>query len=140
MAYPEDMVAPMRAEVAGLGVTELRTAESARTAMALPAGTALYFVNSVCGCAAGSARPGLAASLASPVRPDRLYTVFAGNDVEAVAEVRSRILGYPPSSPCFALFKDGELVSMIERHQIQGLSASEVGAKLAGLYAEHCAS
>ena len=138
MAYPEEMVAPMRAEVSALGVEELRTAQSVRAAMAVPAGTSLYFVNSVCGCAAGSARPGLAASLRSGPRPDRLYTVFAGNDTEAVAQVRSRILGYPPSSPCFALFKDAELVAMIERHQIQGLSAAEVGTKLAALYTEHC--
>lgn len=139
MPYPEDMVAPMRAEVSALGVAELRTADGVRAAMAAPAGTSLYFINSVCGCAAGSARPGLAASLGSAVRPDRLYTVFAGNDTEAVAELRRRILGFPPSSPFFALFRDGELAAVIERHQIQGLSASEVGAKLAGLYVEHCA-
>ena len=118
--YPEEMVAPMRAELTSIGVKELRTAAEVEQAMADTSGNALYFINSVCGCAAGSARPGLAMALAGDAKPDRVYTVFAGQDADATAEVRKRILGFPPSSPSAALFKDGQLVAMIERHQIQG--------------------
>jgi len=138
MPYPEEMVAPMRAEVADLGVEELRTAAEVQAAMADTAGTALFFINSVCGCAAGSARPGLAASLGHKTRPDRLFTVFAGQDGEATAEVRSKILGIPPSSPSIALFKNGALVEMVERHHIQGASGEELGQSLAALYERHC--
>lgn len=118
--YPEDMVAPMRAELTSIGVKELRTADEVRDAMAEKDCSALFFINSVCGCAAGSARPGLALALAGGTAPDRVYTVFAGQDTEATAEVRKNILGFPPSSPSAALFKDGQLVAMIERHHIQG--------------------
>jgi len=118
--YPEDMVAPMRAELTTIGVTELRSAEDVQAAMAETGGSALYFINSVCGCAAGSARPGLALALQGATKPDRVFTVFAGQDADATAEVRKHILGFPPSSPSAALFKDGQLVAMIERHQIQG--------------------
>ncbi len=140
MPYPEEMVAPMRAEVVDLGVQELRTAADVKEAMADSTGTSLYFINSVCGCAAGSARPGLAASLRNPKRPDRIYTVFAGQDAEATAEVRNNILGIPPSSPAIALFKNGALVEMVERHHIQGASPEQLGQSLAGLYDEHCSS
>ena len=139
MPYPEEMVAPMRAEVVEIGVSELRTADDVDQAMADTSGTALYFINSVCGCAAGSARPGLAASLSGETKPDRLYTVFAGQDADATEAVRRRIVGFPPSSPSFALFKDGDLIAMVERHNIQGSSPEQLGETLQGLYAEHCA-
>jgi len=139
MPYPEQMVAPMRAEVAELGVEELRTAEAVEATMAGAEGSALYFINSVCGCAAGSARPGLRASLSADQRPDRMYTVFAGQDSEATAAVRARIVGFPPSSPCIALFKDGDLVAMVERHDIQGMSGDQLGQALQDLYVQHCA-
>jgi len=128
MPYPEEMVAPMRAELTSIGVAELKTASEVETAMANKSGTALYFINSVCGCAAGSARPGLALALRGETKPDNVYTVFAGQDSDATAEVRKNILGFPPSSPSAALFRDGELVSMIERHQIQGYSAEQVAS------------
>jgi putative YphP/YqiW family bacilliredoxin len=132
MPYPEEMVAPMRAELTSIGVEELKTATAVESAMADKSGTALYFINSVCGCAAGSARPGLAMALQGDAKPDHVYTVFAGQDADATAEVRKSILGFPPSSPSAALFKDGQLVSMIERHQIQGNSAEQV----AGMFSQ----
>ncbi len=136
MPYPEEMVAPMRAECVAMGVTELRTAESVRDAMDDKSGTALYFINSVCGCAAGSARPGLALSLQNESKPERLYTVFAGQDSDATAEVRKSILGVPPSSPAIAVFKDGNLAAMVERHHIQGCGPEELAQKLGKVYAE----
>jgi putative YphP/YqiW family bacilliredoxin len=138
--YPEEMVAPMRAEVTELGVEELRSSNDVNDAMARTEGSSLYFINSVCGCAAGSARPGLAASLAGDQRPAHMYTAFAGNDVEAVESIRSRLVGYPPSSPFFALFRDGDLVAAVERHEIQGMDAEQLAQHLRGLYAEHCSA
>jgi putative YphP/YqiW family bacilliredoxin len=139
MPYPEEMIAPMRAEVTQLGVTELRSSADVDAAMAKTEGTSLYFVNSVCGCAAGSARPGLAASLQGDgPRPDHLYTAFAGNDVGAVAALRERLVGIPPSSPCVALFKDGALIGMIERHHIQAMDGAGLGEALKSTYAQHC--
>ena len=138
MPYPEQMVAPMREEIVRAGVAELRTADAVKTAMSETSGTALYFVNSVCGCAAGSARPGLALSLRGETKPDRSYTVFAGQDSDATAEVRANIVGIPPSSPSIALFKDGTLVEMVERHHIQGASAEQLAAALQEMYARHC--
>ena len=132
MPYPEEMVAPMRAELTSIGVAELKTAEEVAAAMADTSTNALYFINSVCGCAAGSARPGLAMALQGDVKPDRVFTVFAGQDGDATAEVRKHILGFPPSSPSAAMFKDGQMVAMIERHHIQGNSAEQV----AGMFAQ----
>ena len=106
--------------------------------MAEASGTALYFLNSVCGCAAGCARPGLTLSMQGDAKPDRLYTAFAGNDVGATAEIRRHMVGYPPSSPSMALFKDGDLVAVVEPHQIQGHTPEGLGEYLQGLYAEHC--
>ena len=134
MPYPEEMVAPMRAELTSIGVQELMTAAEVETAMANKTGTALFFINSVCGCAAGSARPGLAIALKGDVKPDNVYTVFAGQEADATAEVRKNILGFPPSSPSAALFKDGQLVSMIERHQIQGNSAEQVAGMFGQIF------
>jgi putative YphP/YqiW family bacilliredoxin len=138
MPYPEEMVAPMRAEVVAMGAEELRTAADVEGVVEGSAGTALYFINSVCGCAAGSARPGLGLSLKSEKRPDKVYTVFAGQDPDATAAVRAQLVGFPPSSPSIALFKDGNLVAMIERHHIQGRSAEELGEALSGAYAQFC--
>ncbi len=134
MPYPEEMVAPMRAELTSIGVEELKTAAEVETAMANKSGTALYFINSVCGCAAGSARPGLALALRGDTKPDHVYTVFAGQDSDATAEVRKSILGFPPSSPSAVLFKNGELVSMVERHQIQGYSAEQVAGMFGQIF------
>ncbi len=138
MPYPEEMVAPMRAEVTMLGAEELRSGAAVDAAIADAGGTSLFFINSVCGCAAGSARPGLAASLSGDVRPDHVYTAFAGNDTDAVDAIRRRLVGIPPSSPFFALFTDGDLVSTVERHEIQGMDAERLAVHLQGLYAEHC--
>lgn len=138
MPYPEEMVAPMRAEVTALGVKELRSAADVAAAMQQKAGTALYFINSVCGCAAGSARPGLALALQDAPKPERVYTVFAGQDSEATAEVRKHILGFPPSSPSAALFKDGQLVAMVERHDIQGRGPEQVAELLRDAFRKSC--
>src|SRR5436190_19698203 len=138
MAYPEEMVAPMRAEAVGAGAKELRAADDVRASMAQHTGSALYFINSVCGCSAASARPGLGMSLGGAKRPDRVFTSFAGNDTDAVNEIRRNLPGVPPSSPSMALFKDGVLVAVLERHDIQGMSAQQTADRLAGIYAEYC--
>ena len=137
--YPEEMIAPMRKETTDVGFQELRTAEAAKTAMSNSNGTSLVFVNSVCGCAAGMARPGLALALTdAEFKPNNLYTVFAGNDKEATDIVRSYFHGYPPSSPSLALFKDGQLVTMIQRLDIEGHSTQEVAAALLDAFNTHC--
>jgi bacilliredoxin len=138
MPYPEEMVEPMRAEAVAAGAVELRTAQEVRAAMAQEKGAALFFINSVCGCSAASARPGLARALGGAKRPDRIFTSFAGNDVEAVHEIRSHMTGVPPSSPSVALFKDGALVAVLERHDIQGTTAEQFAQRLSGLFAEYC--
>lgn len=134
MPYPEEMVMPMRAEAVAAGATELRTADEVRRAFAEANGAVLFFINSVCGCSAASARPGLAESLRSPGRPARVYTSFAGNDVGAVEEIRRHMVGIPPSSPSMALFRDGRLVGALQRHDIQGTTPGELAAKLNALY------
>ena len=137
--YPEEMITPMRKETTDMGFQELRTAEAAKTAMAEQVGTSLVFVNSVCGCAAGMARPGLALALnTAEFKPDNLYTVFAGNDREATDIVRDHFHGYPPSSPSMALFKDGKLVTMIQRMDIEGHSTQEVAETLLDAFNTHC--
>ena len=138
MPYPEEMVRPMRAEAVDAGAKELRTADDVRASMAQRTGAALYFINSVCGCSASSARPGLAMSLKTGKRPDRVFTSFAGNDTGAVEEIRKNMPGVPPSSPSMALFRDGLLVAVLERHDIQGTSAEQMAERLSGLYAEYC--
>ena len=138
MPYPEEMVQPMRAEAVGAGAKELRTAEEVRASMTQHTGTALYFINSVCGCSAASARPGLGMSLKAAKRPDRVFTSFAGNDTGAVEEIRKNLPGVPPSSPSMALFKDGVLIAVLERHDIQGTSAEQMAERLTGLYALNC--
>lgn len=136
MPYPEAMVSPMRAEVTQMGVQELKTGDDVRKSFENSEGTSLYFINSVCGCAAGSARPGLGVSLQGEAKPDHMYTVFAGQDTEATEELRKRIVGVPPSSPFFALFKDGQLAGVVERHQIQGLDAEQLGQGLREMYGQ----
>jgi putative YphP/YqiW family bacilliredoxin len=137
MPYPEFFVAPMRAELTSLGVEELRTAEAVDAAVRTD-GTLLLVVNSVCGCAAGKARPGLALALRHGVKPDRLASVFAGFDLEATARARDHISGYPPSSPSIALFRNGALVFMLERRQIENRDALAIAQELTGAFERHC--
>lgn len=138
MAYPEYFVAPMRAELTDLGVEELRSAEAVDQALARE-GTTLVVVNSVCGCAAGKARPGIALALSHDVKPDHLTTVFAGADVDATERARSYFTGYPPSSPAVALLQDGQLVYMMERRQIEGTSADAIARQLMAAFDQYCA-
>lgn len=138
MPYPEMLVAPMRAELTNVGFTELKTPEEVQKAMTESTGTALVVFNSVCGCAAGSARPGVIKSVAGDKKPEKLFTVFAGQDLEAVAKAREFTAPYPPSSPAVALFKNGELVHFIERHMIEGRPADMIAANLQGAFNEYC--
>ncbi|MDX2175856.1 MAG: BrxA/BrxB family bacilliredoxin [Candidatus Sumerlaeia bacterium] len=139
-AYDPEDVRPMREELVAVGIEELRTPADVDAALANHKGTALVVVNSVCGCAAGGARPGVALALQNGVIPDKLYTVFAGVDREATAKVRSRITNYPPSSPSVALFKDGEVVFMLERWGIEGNSPQGIAQALAEQFAKHCSA
>ena len=138
MPYPEQLVAPMRAELTGIGVRELRDATEVDDWFGGRDGTALLLINSVCGCAAGSARPGLAMSLEHGKRPDRVATVFAGQDLEATARARELIGDVPPSSPSVALLKDGELVHFVPRHLIEGQTAETVARELTAAFDAHC--
>lgn len=136
--YPAEIVEPIRAEVQAMGLTELRTPDEVERALAQP-GPVLVFVNSVCGCAAAGARPGLAKALAeAPVKP-RVVTVFAGVDREATAAARAHFGPYPPSSPSAALLKDGAVVWMLHRHQIEGRTPEQLAALFRQAFAEHCA-
>lgn len=137
--YPEQLVAPMRTDLTSAGFKELKTAEEVENYLSDQKGTALLVINSVCGCAAGAARPGVKWALQnSPKRPDSLATVFAGVDKDAVARAREFTLPYPPSSPSIALFKDGELVHFVERHHIEGRNAQMIGAHLVEVFDEYC--
>lgn len=137
--YDPRMIQPFRDDLTQVGFTELRSASDVDAALGKPEGTALVVVNSVCGCAAGQARPGVAQALSrSSVKPDALLTVFAGQDTDATARARSYMKGYPPSSPSMALFKDGSLVFMLERRQIEGRNAAQVAAALEEAFAAHC--
>lgn len=138
MAYPEYFVAPMRAELTDLGIEELRTAEAVDEALGRT-GTTLVVVNSVCGCAAGKARPGIAMALGHDVKPDHLTTVFAGADIDATERARSYFTGYPPSSPAVALLRDGQLVYMMERRQIEGAPADVIARQLMAAFDQYCA-
>jgi len=135
--YPEELVAPMRAELTTVGFKELKTAQEVKD-LIKQKGTTLMVVNSVCGCAAGTARPGVVLSLQHDRIPQHLATVFAGVDAEATQAARAEMVPFPPSSPSIALFKDGELVHMLERHHIEGRSAEMIAANLAGAYEEFC--
>ncbi|MCL9804022.1 BrxA/BrxB family bacilliredoxin [Flavobacterium amniphilum] len=135
--YPEEMVKPMRAELTEAGFQDLYSAEAVESALAQK-GTTLVVVNSVCGCAARNARPGAKMSLAGAKKPDHLVTVFAGVDKEAVDAARQHMFPFPPSSPSIALFKDGELVHMLERHHIEGRPAEIIAENLTDAYSEFC--
>ena len=137
--YDEQMVAPMRAELTRLGIEETRTAEEVDAVLGEKKGTVLVVVNSVCGCAAGMARPAVALALKHDVKPEKMITVFAGNDREATARAREYFVGYRPSSPSIALMRDGELVKMIERWQIEGRDASEIARDLTTAFDQYCA-
>ncbi len=139
MPYSPLLVKPMREELTAVGFQELLTPAAVDRFLADSAGTALLVVNSVCGCAAGMARPGIRAALAQLPRPDRLGTVFAGQDLEATARARGYFADIPPSSPSLALFKDGELVYFLPRHRIEGRSAADVAGDLANAFARFCA-
>jgi putative YphP/YqiW family bacilliredoxin len=135
--YPEEMVRPMKAELVDAGFQDLHTAEAVENAIK-GAGTTLVVVNSVCGCAARNARPGAKMSLEGAKKPDNLITVFAGVDKEAVDAARQHMFPFPPSSPSMALFKNGELVHMLERHHIEGRPAELIAENLQDAYAEFC--
>ena len=136
--YPEDIVLPMKAELVENGFEDLTTAQEVNDAIKIQ-GTTLVVINSVCGCAAGACRPGVVMAIANATqKPDRVTTTFAGFDLEAVNKVRELHLPYPPSSPAIALFKDGQLISMVERHQIEGRPAQVIAQHLITLFQEHC--
>jgi len=135
--YPEELVRPMRQELVNAGFEELQSAQDVENVL-VKDGTTLVMVNSVCGCAAGTARPGAIASLQFDKKPSRLTTVFAGVDRESTDAARAKMVPFPPSSPSIALFKDGQLVHMLERHHIEGRSAEMIASNLAGAYEEFC--
>lgn len=136
--YPEEIVIPMKEELTENGFSEMLTAADVKSTLS-EKGTSLIVINSVCGCSAGTARPGvlMAVNTASK-KPDNIKTSFAGFDVEAVNEIRKHLMPYPPSSPAIALFKDGQLVHMIERHMIEGRSAQMIADNLKGAFDIHC--
>jgi len=135
--YPETLVKPMKNELLSAGFEDLTTPDAVNNALKAE-GTVLVVVNSVCGCAAGACRPGVKLSLENAKKPTKLTTVFAGFDTEAVAEARKHFAPYPPSSPCIALFKNGELVHFVERHNIEGRNAAMIGEHLKMVYDEFC--
>lgn len=138
MPYDPMLVQPMREELTSIGITELTTAEDVDGALK-KSGTTLVVVNSVCGCAAGAARPGIAMALKHAVLPDQMVTVFAGQDIEATERVRSYFTGQPPSSPCIAVMRDGELVAFMPRNNIEGRSADQIATALTAAFDETCA-
>lgn len=138
MMYDERMVAPMRAELTRLGVEELRTAAAVDAAIKDQPGTQLVIVNSVCGCAARNMRPAVALAMAHATKPDKAYTVFAGNDADATRQARGYFTGYAPSSPSIGLLRDGKLVHMIERWQIEGRSVEAIANDLRTAFDQHC--
>jgi bacilliredoxin len=138
VAYPEFFVAPMREELTRLGIEELRTPAQVDQALSRK-GTTLLVVNSICGCAAGRARPALAEAVDHPVKPDHMTTVFAGADLEATARAREYLTGYPPSSPSVAILRDGQLVWMMERRQIESQGMDAIVRDLTNAFDQHCA-
>ncbi len=137
--YDERMVTPMRQELTRLGVQELRTAQEVDATLKDSKGTTLVVVNSVCGCAARNARPAIAEAVKHSAKPDRFTTVFAGQDIEATQRARSYFTGYAPSSPQIGLLKDGKLVYMLERHQIEGRSSQQIAQDLTNAFDKYCA-
>ncbi len=140
MPYPEIMIRPMREELSRLGFDELKTPAQVDDAIQNAKGTLMVVVNSICGCAAGKARPGVALALQHEVRPDKLATVFAGADIEATEKARGYFTGYPPSSPSIALLKNGQLVYLLERHQIEGRGPTEIAQELTRAFDQYCAN
>src|SRR5256885_17209538 len=138
MPYPEEVIRPMREELTRLGVQELRTPEAVDETLKNSTGTVMVGVNSVCGCAAGKARPGIAQALQNEIRPDRVATVFAGGDIEATERARGYFTGYRPSSPSIGILRDGELVYMMERYQIEGRGPEQIAAELTRAFDEVC--
>ena len=137
--YDERLVAPMRQDLTRLGIKELRTGEEVDAELKDLKGTALVVVNSVCGCSARMARPAVAIALQNPIKPEHLTTVFAGQDAEATERARGYFTGYPPSSPQIGLLKDGQLVFMLERWQIEGRPAEEIAHDLVNAFNRYCA-
>ena len=140
MPYDSRLVAPMREEMVRMGAKELTTVGEVDQALGDQQGTVLVFVNSVCGCAAGNARPALALALSHEVRPQQVVTVFAGQDSDATARARQYFSEYQPSSPSMALFRDGEVVHFVHRHEIEGQPPQAIAAKLVGAFEKHCAA
>ncbi|AIQ11118.1 BrxA/BrxB family bacilliredoxin [Paenibacillus durus] len=136
--YMRDSIQPMRDDLTSIGFTELKTPEEVETALPNAKGTTLVVVNSVCGCAAGQCRPGVAQALKNEVLPDQLFTVFAGQEKEATAKAREYFAPYPPSSPSIALMKDGELVHFIERQGVENRSAGEIADELKEIFDRYC--
>ena len=139
MPYLETMIAPMREDLRSIGFQELTTADEVDAVLGGEKRTTLLVVNSVCGCSAGAARPAVQMSLQNENKPEVLATVFAGQDMEATERARDYISGYPPSSPAVALFRGGEMIWMLERHQIQGRLTEQIAEDLKQAYDEHCA-
>src|SRR4030095_13733176 len=137
MHYPEFLIKPMRDELTQIGVKETRTPEEVDAAVHQP-GTVMVIVNSVCGCAAGKARPGIAMALKNKTLPDRMVTVFAGADIDATDHARGYFKGEPPSSPSVGFLRDGELVFMLQRHQIEGREAPQIANELTAAFDRHC--
>jgi putative YphP/YqiW family bacilliredoxin len=140
MPYPESFIGPMRQELTRLGVRELRTAEDVDAVLGEQRGTVMVVVNSMCGCAAGKARPGIARALQHAVKPEVVATVFAGGDIEATERARSYFTGYPPSSPSVAILRDGKLVYMMERRQIENQSAEAIASNLTAAFDQFCSN
>jgi putative YphP/YqiW family bacilliredoxin len=136
--YPEIMVIPMREELTRLGIQELRTAEEVDGALANQPGTTMVVVNSICGCAAGRMRPALRLALEHSAKPDRLFTVFAGQDKDATERARSYFTGFPPSSPSIGFLRDGKLVHMVERSDIERREAADIAAELKTVFDKYC--
>ena len=136
--YPEILIIPMREELTKAGAQELKTAAEVDAALADKSGTALVVVNSVCGCAAGKMRPGVRRALQSTSRPDRVYTVFAGQDKEATERARQHFAGFPPSSPSLALFRNGELVHFVPRGEIESRTADDIAHRLSAAFEQFC--
>ena len=140
MPYPEELIAPMRSDLVQLGFTELKTPDDVDEILGTERRTTMVAINSVCGCSAGGMRPAVAVSLTNEAKPDVLVSVFAGQDLEATEKAREYFTGYPPSSPAIVLMKDGELVYMMERHQIEGRHPLEIADTLKAVYDEHCST
>src|SRR5271163_1349821 len=138
--YPDIMVVPMREELTRVGVKELRTPEEVDRAIANQPGTTMVVVNSICGCAAGRMRPAVRLALQNGAKPGKIGTVFAGQDTEATERARSYFTGYPPSSPSIAILRDGKVVYMMQRHQIETRDASAIAADLKAAFDHHCAA